>query len=187
MNDNKWTENIILADGDYIDRVAFDLTVNFERMLGRRIPAADLARWAECVALDGGLREGEGIEILLQNFSPADYATELNGKAFQGRLGEFSITAVQTEEMAGKDDLLRDMLQMMCTQEEVKRLMVVVPEPTADQLRPLLKRLDRESRHTTLFTMQPIAGGAYRQEILGYSLMAALGISGREIEEKLNK
>ena len=46
MNDNKWTENIILADGDYIDRVAFDLTVNFERMLGRRIPAADLARWA---------------------------------------------------------------------------------------------------------------------------------------------
>lgn len=197
MNDNKWTENIILADGDYIDRVAFDLTVNFERMLGRRIPAADLARWAECVALDGGLREGENetsIVIVhnqhsnkLQNFMPADYATELNGKAFQGRLGEFSITAVQTEEMAGKDDLLRDMLQMMCTQEEVKRLMIVVPEPTADQLRPLLKRLDRESRHTTLFTMQPIAGGAYRQEILGYSLMAALGISGREIEEKLNK
>ena len=65
--------------------------------------------------------------------------------------------------------------------------MVVVSEPTAAQLRPLLKRLDRDSLRTTLFTMQPIAGGAYRQEILGYSLMAALGISGKEIEEKLNK
>ena len=56
MNQNEWTENVILADGDYIDRVAFNLIVNFERMLGRRIPQADTARWAECIALDGGLR-----------------------------------------------------------------------------------------------------------------------------------
>ena len=59
MKETKWEENVILVDADYVDKVAFDLTVNFERMLGRRIPQADMAQWLECVALDGGLREGD--------------------------------------------------------------------------------------------------------------------------------
>lgn len=54
-----WSENVVIVDADYVDRVAFDLIVNFERMIGRRIPKADLAKWIDCVALDGGLREGE--------------------------------------------------------------------------------------------------------------------------------
>lgn len=32
-NPVKLSENIIIADADYADRVAFDLIVNFERML----------------------------------------------------------------------------------------------------------------------------------------------------------
>ncbi len=59
MQNVKWSENVIIADADYIDKVAFGLIVNFERMIGRRIPPADMARWIDCVALDGGLREGE--------------------------------------------------------------------------------------------------------------------------------
>ena len=47
-NPAKWSENVIIADADFIDKVAFDLTVNFERMLMRRIPKADLARWIDC-------------------------------------------------------------------------------------------------------------------------------------------
>lgn len=62
MNDNlheeKWSENVILIDADYVDKVAFNLIVNFERMIGRRIPQADMAKWIDCVALDGGIREG---------------------------------------------------------------------------------------------------------------------------------
>lgn len=53
-------ENVIIADADYLDKVAFDLIVNFERMLMRRIPPADIARWIDCVALDGGMRPAEG-------------------------------------------------------------------------------------------------------------------------------
>ena len=37
-------------------------------------------------------------------------------------------------------------------------------------------------KRITLFAMQPLPGGPYRQEILGYSLMAALGITSQEIE-----
>ena len=71
---------MIIADADYIDKVAFNLIVNFERMLGRRIPQADMTRWVDCVALDGGIREGDNkIQVLLihdkthselENFTP---------------------------------------------------------------------------------------------------------------------
>ena len=196
MEKTEWTENVILADADYADRVAFDLTVNFERMLGRRIPQADMAQWTECVALDGGLQEGDyEVQVILvhdrqvrelKNFTPGKYE-ELNGKAFRGRLGEFTFTAVQTEEMAGKADLLADMLQVIGHQEGVKRLMLIVADQQLDSLRPVLKRIDSDSRRTTVFTMQPVQGGAFRHELLGFSLMAALGISGKEIDEKLNR
>ena len=56
---SNWSENIIVVDADYIDNVAFNLIVNFERIIGLRIPQADMARWLDCIALDGGLREGE--------------------------------------------------------------------------------------------------------------------------------
>lgn len=197
MNEEKWTENVILADADHVDNVAFDLTVNFERMLGRRIPQADMAQWAECVALDGGLREGEHeVQIILihknqnkqmKNFVPSNYDEELNGKAFRGRLGEFTITAVQTEEMVSKADLLLDTLHLICQQKEVKRLMVIAPDEMMDGVRQILRRLDSDNRRTTVFTMQPTQGGSFRQELLGYSLMAALGISAKEIDDKLNK
>lgn len=58
LNRAEWKENVILVDADYVDKVVFNLIVNFERMIGRRIPQADMAKWLECVALDGGIREG---------------------------------------------------------------------------------------------------------------------------------
>ena len=201
MIEEQWTENVILADADYVDSVAFDLTVNFERMLGRRIPHADLAQWTECVALDGGMKLPDGqqaadaeIQVILvhgrqstamQNFTQGRYG-ELSGKAVRGRLGEMIFTAVQTEDMVSKDDLLLDTLRMVCQQKGVRRLMIVVPEQLLDDVRQTLRRHDSDDRRTTVFTMQPVQGGAFRQELLGYSLMAALGISGKEIEEKLN-
>jgi hypothetical protein len=79
MNNNiqeqtKWSENVILVDADYVDKVAFNLIVNFERMLGRRIPQADIAHWIDCVALDGGIREGdhETFVVLIHNKDKAD-------------------------------------------------------------------------------------------------------------------
>ena len=87
LNKEKWSENVIIADADYVDQVAFDLIVNFERMIGRRIPQADMARWIDCVALDGGLREGsQETQVVLihskkrtamDNFSPSDACSEI--------------------------------------------------------------------------------------------------------------
>lgn len=195
-NNIKWSENVIIADADYIDKVAFDLIVNFERMINRRIQPADMAQWAVCVALDGGLREGEHeTQVILihneqskkmQNFCPADYEKDLNAQAFKdARLGEFVISSYPTEEkMVGKDDFLVDIARTVCNAKEVKRVMIVPNSEEGnayDLLHDMLRKVDDEKR-VTLFAMQPLPGGNFRQEILGYSLMNALGISANEIK-----
>jgi hypothetical protein len=199
MNNNlqevRWSENVILADADYIDKVAFNLIVNFERMLGRRIPQADIARWIDCVALDGGIREGEHETLVvlihqkgkqgLENFMPSAYE-ELDGKAFKDHLGEFAINAYPIEQIAGGKDFLTEVLELVTSQKEVKRVMVIPnmeDELIYNKVRDILRRMDGEDKRVTLFAMQPLSGGNYRQEILGYSLMAALGISADEIKD----
>ena len=200
MNNNlqevRWSENVMLVDADYVDKVAFNLIVNFERMLGRRIPQADIARWIDCVALDGGIREGEHETLVvlihqkgkqgLENFMPSSYE-ELNGKAFKDHLGEFAISAYPIEQTPGGEDFFTEVLELVTAQKEVKRVMVIPNLEDSiiyNKVREALRRVDDEEKRVTLFAMQPLTGGNYRQEILGYSLMAALGIKGEEIKER---
>ena len=193
INPAQWSENVIIADADFVDKVAFDLIVNFERMLMRRVPKADLARWIDCIALDGGIREGENeVQVVLihnkentelENFTPAHYKEELDGKAFKDHLGEFSINTYPVEELVSKADFIAEAAQIVCSQKEVKCVMVVPDdEETYAKVRHALKRIDDEGKRITLFAMQPMEGGNFRQEILGYSLMSALGINGEEIK-----
>ena len=189
-----WSENVVIVDADYVDRVVFDLIVNFERMIGRRIHKADLAKWIDCVALDGGLREGEHDtqvvlihdkkQAALDNFVPASYDDELNGKAFKDHLGEFTVSSFPVEDITTATDFFLDTVAMVCAQKEVKRVMII---PDAENrvlyadLRHTLQRVDDEKR-ITVFAMQPMEGGNFRQEILGYSLMNALGIRAEELK-----
>jgi hypothetical protein len=197
MNETKWCENVIPVDADYVDKVAFDLIVNFERMIGRRIPQADMARWMECVALDGGLRpqssdlssQGSVQVVLLHkkrqmdNFLPCSFA-ELDGKAFQSELGEFLVSCVPVEDLTTMDALFCDSLQVVSNAAEVKRLMVVPDsEQYYNKVREALRHANPDA-HITVFAMQPMPSGNFRQEILGYSLMAALGIRGEEISRQ---
>lgn len=190
----QWSENIIIADADYVDSVTFDLIVNFERMIGRRIPAADLARWIDCVALDGGIREGEHqTQVVLihrkdkkgmENFMPSDYESDLNGKAFKDHLGEFMLSSLPIEEIVDETDFLMEIVQAACEQPNVKRVMIIPnfeKDGLYDSMRHVLRQVDDDKR-ITVFAMQPLSGGNFRQEILGYSLMNALGIKSEEIK-----
>lgn len=187
------SENVIIADAAFVDKVAFDLIVNFERMLERWIPQADMARWTECVALDGGMREGEHQTTVilirdkeqteLKNFVPSRLAEELNGQAFKGNLGEFCFSTPNGEGFVGKDELFLDTLQTIIQQTDVKRVMVIPEESIYNNVRDILRKADDDKR-ITVFAMQPMPGGNFRQEILGFSLMAALGIRGEEINSK---
>ena len=191
--------SVIVADADYIDKAAFNLTVNFERMLGRRIPPADMARWAECIALDGGVRNGDNhVHLILihdrhtgklENFVPSLLKEELAGKAFKSTLGEFTLSAVSTESIVNKQQLFADTLRFICSDPDVIRLMVVPNTEDAAtllQVTTILREADDDNRRTTLFAMQPLPVASVRTEILGYSLMSALGIKGEELRDISN-
>ena len=195
IQDIRWSENVILVDADYVDKVAFNLIVNFERMLGRRIPQADIARWIDCIALDGGVRDGEHetqvvllhstVKSQMENFNPGKFEA-LSGKAFKDNLGEFLLNAYPIEDIVGSEQQFCDTLQLVCSQKDVKRV-IVIPDSEQEHIynkvRATLKQVDDEKR-ITLLAMQPMAHWNFRQEILGYSLLAALGISSEEINSK---
>ena len=65
--------------------------------------------------------------------------------------------------------------------EKVIKRQVIVPdvEKYGLRVREILGRT--EGKDITLLAMEPQAGRGFRQEILGYSLMNALGIRGDEI------
>jgi hypothetical protein len=186
--------NVIFIDDEYADRVTFDLSVNFERMLERRIARADLSHWLVCLALDGGVEQGDNeIQVFLthgqkktglENFTPSDFGKEIDGKAFRDpNLGEFSLFAcAPDEQLVERDFFFLDLLSMVADSADVKRLMVVSDEGDAfAKTRDLLRRVD--GKDITVFTMQPQPiGGRLRQEILGYSLMSALGIHSEELD-----
>lgn len=190
MSQTNWEENVVLVDADYVGRVAFDLIVNFERMLGRRIPPADLGRWLDCVALDGGLRPGQNaVQAVfihdkataeLPNFAPANFATELDGKAFKDNLGEFTLHSFAVEPIVSKADFMQQALTDILHADATKRVMVIAD---MDDYGNAIKTTaaNTTGKDITLFAMEPLAGRGFSQEILGYSLMSALGISGDEI------
>lgn len=193
----KWSENIIIADGDYIDYVAFDLIVNFERMLNRKIPTANFSQWAVNIALDGKLKPGNNEtqvvllhdkeKAMLENFTPSSYEADLNNKAFKDEfLGEFLVNSIVTgEENTSKEAVLSDLLQMLTTHEEVHRIMIIPNAEdtvTYNEVKKMLEKVDDDEKRITIFTMQPMVGGNFRQEILGYSLMNAMGIKAEEFK-----
>ena len=91
-------------------------------------------------------------------------------------------------DVVSKDDYILDTVNMVLGNDEVKRLMIIpngeqgsIYEEVAGALRDA-----PEDKHITLFAMQPMPGGNFRQEILGYSLMNALGIKSDEINPNNN-
>ena len=189
--------HVILVDAEYVDSVAFNLTVNFERMLERRIPKVDLAHWLDCVALDGGIQPGEnqiqaiflheqkvGKPALLENFYPSDLQADISGKAFKDNIGEFTMEAYPVaKDMTNKADFYLETLQVILNFEQVEDVMLL---PNMEEYGgSVMAELRKNKKNVTLFAMAPQLGTGYHQQILGYSLMSAMGIRGEELNDKL--
>lgn len=192
MEKTKWSETVILVDADYTDAVAFDLIVNFERMLGRRIPKADLPHWLVCVALDGGVPTGQNeIQAIfvhdkekktMDNFIPSDFGKELDGKAFRDEaLGEFTVSSVRAENLVSKEDFFIQSLEALADEKSIKRL-IIVPDMEQYGLRVKSVLGRTEGKDITLLAMEPQTGRNFKSDILGYSLMSALGIHSEELK-----
>ena len=192
-SNNKLSKNVILVDAEYIDKVASDLIVNFERILKRRIPEADLAHWLDCIALDGGLKPQQNdIQVIfiynkknttLKNFSPSNLTNEIHLKAFTDNLGEFSMYAYPVEtNITTKEFFFLDTLTVILDDQNVENVMIISDiENYGAKVREQLDKSKDNGKNTTLFAMTPQEGNGFKQEILGYSLMSALGINSNEL------
>ena len=182
MSSNKWAKNVILVDAVFLDKMGYIFRSNYERLLKRDVNKADLAIWLESAMLDGGLRVGDNtVQVVVlfdenaesfDNFLPSDFNKELNGKGFKGPLGEFRLAA--------KSFYLQT-LENILQAEEVERLVVVGDneEYGEEIVEHLAKNTDKE---VTVLTSLPIEGEGFKQDLLGYSLTRALGISPDEMQ-----
>ena len=94
------------------------------------------------------------------------------------------VSSFPVEDVVSGSDFFLDVLNMVCAQKDVKRVMVVPnaeDQALYDDMRMALRRVDDDKRVTVL-AMQPMMGGNFRQEILGYSIMNARGIRAEELK-----
>ncbi len=183
------SDNIILVDVAYIEKVATDLSSNFSRMLGRTLPKADLAHWLDCIALDGGILPGDNnIQVIfihskrtksLSQFTPS-LIEDINGKAFKDNLGEFAMEAYPVaSDVTNTADFLIDTMQVIIDSNKVQRLMVVADGESYGDM--LIDALKKNKKQTTIFSMISLEATGFTHQILGYSIMSALGIRGEEL------
>ena len=191
MEQVKWSENVLLVDAGWLDHVTFNLTVNFERMLERRIPPGDLCRWLDCIALDSGLRPGNHtIQVIfihsktqkgLKHFIPGNFLSDIDGKAFRDNLGEFTLYACPVEDIIDTNSFFLQSLEAILQAQEVKQIMIVGDtEQYGHSIRTALNH--PTDKHIILFTMQPTSEIQITQEQLGYSLLSAMGIKSEEFK-----
>ena len=194
-----WAPNVILVDADFLDNVAFDFTVNFERMLERRLPKADLCHWINCIALDGGLEPGTNevqVHFLhskekehLQFFRLTKFHDEapklrfkedLNNLPFIDHIGNFRLFAFPVEKIVSAKEFFLQSMNMLAQSDTVHRLMVVHDmSENAGQLKSICA--GAKNKDITLFAMEPQSGRGFQHQILAYSVMSALGIRGDEL------
>lgn len=199
MERQQFKENVMLVDADYVDSVAADMRLNFSKMLGREIALADLASWLVCSALDGGIAEDEQgnsqnevqailirslSKTSLDHFQPSNMLSGIDGQAFRDSyVGEFLLSVVPEEKpMAQTEPLFVESARYLKNSGEIKRLILV---PDMAKYGAMLKEDLAEAEggpETVILAMQPEEGRGFQGEILGYSLMHAIGIAPEELK-----
>lgn len=173
----------ILIDTEYLETTTRDLRAHFSHEMGRELPLADLARWADCMVLDGGLRPGDNsVQLVLvhpkekkslEQFVPGDFAQELHQQAFADNLGEFSFQCVAVEDLVSPTQMMEDCLTAITADKEHQSdlILVVAQEaPKSETAAPF-----------TLCNMQPESAHGQEHILIGFSLLAALGINANDL------
>lgn len=188
---DKFTSQVLLIDAGYIDRVATDLRRHFSTHIGRPLPPVDLSVLLECLALDAGFhKEDSKLQVIflyednakiLKSCTPASLDTALNNVAFQGKYSEFLLSSFPTNDLVGIESLYQDMLQVIANAAEVKELLII---PHEQQYLPYLwtdiEQIAKDKK-VILFGMNPPTEQQVSFEMLGFSVLRALGVSPSEI------
>ena len=123
-------------------------------------------------------------KTMLQHFLPANLLAGIDGQAFRDPfLGEFLISVVPEEKITGQTEpLFAESARYLQNCSDVKRLILVPNLQKYGSI--ILGDLEKaeEGASVVILSMQPEEGRGFRSEILGYSLMHALGIAPEELK-----
>lgn len=190
MEQAPWSENVILIDADGLDNTASNIIQYFERELNRSLPAVDLCHWLNCITLDIGLEPGNNnVQVLfihssqrkaLKCFTPGHFTDELDGRAFKDKLGEFTLHSFPVEKIVSTEDFFLQSLETLGNSADIKRL-IVVPNMEAYGMDVCSVLSKIESKELFLFSMESQVAGSFTHEVLGFSLINALGIRSEEL------
>ena len=186
----QFQRNTIVVDADYLEEVASNLSTFLSGKIHRAIPSADLAEWLVCCAIDASVEGGENtFQVIfvhsaalasLAHFTPCDFSADLDGKAFRDPLmGEFLVSAVCDEHVNMGLPLFVQSVEILLSEPQVEKLILVANiKRFGDSLSP---ELEKSAKNITLLTMTPDEALPIHQEILGYSLLHAMGIEPDEL------
>lgn len=200
----KLSEHMVIVDANFADSVAYDFKVNVALKVKRDLPDVDLPAFLVCCALDGGLEPGENEvmnllvchkgETKMGHLAPKDIAEELDGKAFEEpKLGEFSCHLLEEpdEDWLGGESLLLQVVRMVMTSKDVKRLTVVADwdeegEDLVEAVQDMVKAAQEEDstpKQVTFVTDRPDEDQpAYTVMHIGYAIMHCLGVGIDELK-----
>lgn len=133
---------------------------------------------------------------VMQHVTPGNFSQEIDGKAFtEPGLGEFAMACCPVERVTTLEELCEESLQAVLDDKKVRRVAVVYDfDGTSPESTFLTKRItklcakhgkdadEKAPKDVTLFTMKALEGEGFAQQVLGYSLIAALGIGGDELQ-----
>lgn len=187
--DNKNIKRVILVDIAALSEAAFDIIVNFERMLNRRIPDVDIKRWLYASACDGKFAvcpENEILAVFLKEKSKESF----RNLDFRGmKVGEKSRFAcegfdfcVDFSEYEGSSDhsFMETLENILDSLPELEEIVCVPGEDICQYVARVLS--EHRGLRATVLSMESLRGGGFGQEYLSCSISYALGVTDREIE-----
>ena len=189
----KFAPTVMLIDACYLNKVGNDIRQHFAPIVNRELPQADLAALLEYMALDAGVQTGENeIQVIfiyepglgeMTFCTPSALEKDLNNVAFKGTLGEFSLYAFQPSELATREELFAESLQLLGESKDTRRLIVVPDEEGYGQkVYELTAKMKGKEDVMVLGMNPPQKECACRFEMLGFAVLQALGIRADELD-----
>lgn len=183
---------VMLIDATYLDRVGCDMTAHFAPIVNRELPKADLANLLECLALDAGVQLGENeVQVIfiyeageekMKFCTPSLLNKELHNMAFKSQLGEFSLYAFQPSDMATREDLFIESLQLAGESKDVRRFIIVPDEDGyGNRIGDYINKVEGKESITVFGMNPPAYEGDYSFEMLGFPVLQSLGIRAEEL------
>ena len=193
----QFEETVIVMDAVYVDKTTGDLIQYFSKVINRSLSTAYLSLMLEILALDAVLRPSDKDEKkreiqtlliydekqpIMKHIVPNDLAQKLNNVAFESNLGEFVLNTYHSSGMTRQPEYLLDALRLVADAQEVKRLIVVADDAfISNKVLPLLNEVEGKES-ITLFSMNPSSADKdVKWEMLGFSILRALGIRSEEL------